>query len=121
MDRHTAQALGVRAERFVAQALHADGWRILNRNWLGAGAELDLVVGKGGRVRFVEVKARSSSLADGLDALTPSKRRRLGRAARAWMHQCRVPIREVAFAVAVVDLTSRPWMIHWFDDPFDGE
>ena len=71
---------------------------MLERNWQAAGAEIDLIVGRGGLVRFVEVKARPDESA--WDAVTTDKQRRLRRAAEAWLAHHDVD--ECAFMVAWV-------------------
>ena len=62
------------------------GYRILGTNvWIG-GYELDLVVRRGRRLAFVEVKAKSGErLGDPLEVVTEEKQRRLRRAAEAWL------------------------------------
>lgn len=62
------------------------GYRILGTNvWIG-GYELDLVVRRGRRLAFVEVKAKSGDrLGDPLEMVTAEKQRRVRRAAEAWL------------------------------------
>ena len=62
------------------------GYRILGTNvWIG-GYELDLVVRRGRRLAFVEVKAKSGpALGDPLEMVTEEKQRRLRRTAEAWL------------------------------------
>jgi putative endonuclease len=62
------------------------GYRILGTNvWIG-GYELDLVVRRGRRLAFVEVKGKSGDrLGDPLEMVTEEKQRRLRRAAEAWL------------------------------------
>jgi len=62
------------------------GYRILGTNvWIG-GYELDLVVRRGRRLAFVEVKAKGGpGLGDPLEMVTEEKQRRLRRAAEAWL------------------------------------
>ena len=62
------------------------GYRILGTNvWIG-GYELDLVVRRGRRLAFVEVKAKSGErLGDPLEMVTKEKQRRLCLAAEAWL------------------------------------
>jgi Holliday junction resolvase-like predicted endonuclease len=59
-------------------------------------------------------------MVDGLSAITPSKQRKLVRAAEAWLARFGPPEREVAFLVAVVSGRPAPCDVAWFDDPFDG-
>jgi putative endonuclease len=62
------------------------GWRILGENVWAGGNELDLIVRRGRSLRFVEVKEkRGSRFGDPLEMLTAEKRRRLRRAAQAWL------------------------------------
>ena len=62
------------------------GYRILGTNvWIG-GYELDLVVRRGRRLAFVEVKAKGGSgRGDPLEMVTAEKQRRLRRTAAAWL------------------------------------
>jgi Holliday junction resolvase-like predicted endonuclease len=78
---------------------------------------LDVVVERGGVLRFVEVKARAESDPMLADAVTDSKRRRLVSAARAWLLEYDVTV-ECAFLVALVR-TGTPWQIEWIDNAFD--
>ncbi len=67
----STRAAGARAERRALSWYRLRGWRILATNvWVG-GYELDLIVRRGRRVAFVEVKAKTG--------------RRLRRAAEAWL------------------------------------
>lgn len=62
------------------------GYRILGTNvWIG-GYELDLVVRRGRRLAFVEVKAKTGErLGDPLEMVTKEKQRRVRLAAEAWL------------------------------------
>jgi len=62
------------------------GWKILGENVWAGGNELDLIVRRGSTLRFVEVKAKTSArFGDPLEMITAEKRRRLRRAAEAWL------------------------------------
>jgi putative endonuclease len=73
-------------ERKARRHYRLRGYRILGENvWIG-GYELDLIVRRGRRVAFVEVKAKSGpGLGDPLEMVTAEKQRRLRRAAEAWL------------------------------------
>ncbi len=73
-----------------------------------------------GALRFVEVKAREVGDDSGLDALTPDKRRKLVRAAEAWLVAHGLPEREVCFLVALVTMDPDGWSIGWIDNAFDA-
>ncbi|MCB9662644.1 MAG: YraN family protein [Alphaproteobacteria bacterium] len=117
--RREALQAGAEAEDFVAARLVAGGARVLARRWSGGGGELDLVVERAGRLRFVEVKARADDVLDPLEQITPAKQARLVGAARAWLRAHATAATEVAFLVAVVDLSAEPWQVSWVDDAFD--
>ena len=104
-------------EARVAQALTDAEWSVLSRNWRGAGGELDLVVSKENRLRFVEVKVRAATDPVGVEAVGPSKRAHLIRAARAWLLEHGDAFDEMAFTVAFVEDQD----IIWYDDAFDVE
>ena len=61
-------------------------YRVLGENiWIG-GYELDLVVRRGRRIAFVEVKSKSGErFGDPLEMVGPEKQRRIRRAAEAWL------------------------------------
>ena len=78
---------------------------------------MDIVVSKNGCLRFVEVKTRASGDPVGVEAVGPSKRRKLIGAARAWLSAFDPAVSEMAFMVAFVEEDT----IDWYDDAFDVE
>ncbi len=61
-------------------------YRILGANVWSAGYELDLVVRRGRRLAFVEVKSKSGDrFGDPVEMVTPEKQRRIRQAAEAWL------------------------------------
>ena len=82
--RRRALRFGLRAETVAALLLRLKGYRILARRFAGAGGEIDVIARRGDVVAFVEVKARED-IEDAFSAITRLKRRRMGRAARAWV------------------------------------
>ena len=75
---------GLGAERVALVWLLLKGYRPLARRYSASGGEIDLIVRRGRTVAFVEVKTRGS-LDDALSSIDRQKRRRIGRAARAWL------------------------------------
>ena len=75
---------GLSAERAALVWLVLKGWRPLARRYVGAGGEIDLVMRRGATIAFVEVKARGL-MDDAATSIDETKRRRLRRAARAWL------------------------------------
>jgi len=83
--RNTSAA-GRAAECRAAWHYRLRGYRILDRNAWTGGNELDLVVRRGRRLAFVEVKAKGGAgRGDPLEMVTAEKQRRLRRAAEAWL------------------------------------
>jgi putative endonuclease len=77
---------GYSAERRAAWHYRLRGYRILAENAWAGGNELDLVVRRGRRLSFVEVKEkRGDAHGDPLAMVGPEKQRRLRRAAEAWL------------------------------------
>ncbi|MGZ6728641.1 MAG: YraN family protein [Gaiellaceae bacterium] len=84
--RRSTFAAGRAAERRAWWFYRLRGYRILDRNvWIG-GNEPDLVVRRGQRLAFVEVKAKGGGrYGNPFEMVTAEKQRRLRRAAEAWL------------------------------------
>ena len=97
-------AAGRAAEARAVWHYRLRGYRILGRNVWTGGNELDLVVRRGRRLAFVEVKAKGGvGRGDPLEMVTEEKQRRLRRAAEAWLASHReCPALEVRFDVVAV-------------------
>ena len=93
-----------RGERAAARHYRLRGYRILGANVRTGGHELDLVVRRGRRLVFVEVKERARDTYGGaVGAVDREKRRRVRRAAASWLqaHPESTEL-EVAFEVAAI-------------------
>lgn len=93
-----------RGERLAARHYRLRGYRILGANVRSGGYELDLVVRRGRRLVFVEVKERTSqAYGGGVGAVNREKRRRVRLAAAAWLraHPESAAL-EIRFEVAAV-------------------
>ena len=97
-------ARGRAAERRARLHYLLRGYRVLAVNARAGGNELDIVLRRGGRLVFCEVKAKSSDrYGDPLEMVGPEKRRRLRRAAEAWLAEHpEVASLSVSFEVAAV-------------------
>jgi putative endonuclease len=77
---------GQRAERRAALHFRLRGYRILAANVWSAGYELDLIVRRGRRLVFCEVKSKGGDAFGAPEEMIDAeKRRRLYRAAEAWL------------------------------------
>ncbi len=85
-ERPGSPRRGKRAEQRAALHYLLRGYRVLARNAWVAGYELDLVVRRGRRLAFVEVKEKTGDrYGDPLDMVTAEKQRRIRQAAEAWL------------------------------------
>ena len=87
-DRQAARTFGVRAEWAALALLTLTGYRVLARNFVAPGGEIDLIAQRGQTIAFIEVKARPQ-MDQALIAITEQKRRRIARAAQVWLRQNR--------------------------------
>jgi putative endonuclease len=79
---------GARAERRVRRYFRLRGYLVIAANARAGGNELDIVLRRGRRLVFCEVKARSrADYGDALDAVGPEKVRRIRRAAEAFLQR----------------------------------
>ena len=102
-SRPSARALGPRAERRVRLYYRLRGYRVLAANARAGRNELDIVLRRGRRLVFCEVKARSGDgYGDPREAVGPEKERRLRRA-EIWLARNPELLQlEVAFEVVGV-------------------
>ncbi len=92
------------SERLAARHYRLRGYRILAANARAGGHELDLVVRRGRRLVFVEVKERAREGYGGpVGAVDREKRRRVRRAAASWLqaHPETAEL-EIGFEVAAI-------------------
>jgi putative endonuclease len=77
---------GLRAERRAVWWYRVRGYRILATNAWAGGHELDVVVRRGRRLVFCEVKEKAgAAFGDPVEMVDEQKQRRLRRAAEAWL------------------------------------
>jgi putative endonuclease len=77
---------GVAGERLAELHYRLRGYRVLERNAWAGGNELDLVLRRGRAIVFCEVKRKQGEgFGDPLEMVGPEKRRRVRRAAEAWL------------------------------------
>ena len=75
-----------RDELRAARHYRLRGYRVLGRNVWAGGNELDLILRRGRRLVFCEVKGKSGTgFGDPLEMVGPEKLRRVRRAAETWL------------------------------------
>ncbi len=85
-NRRGAELWGRWAEALAAWRLRLAGYRIVARRFRVAQGEVDLVARRGRVLAMVEVKARADT-SSAADALQPHQRRRIERAALAFLQR----------------------------------
>lgn len=100
----SSKRLGAEAERRVRRHYRLRGYRILAANARAGGNELDVVLRRGRRLVFCEVKARSGEgFGSPAEAVGREKVRRLERAALGWLaRHPEAAALEVTFEVVAV-------------------
>ena len=125
--RQKAERRGRQAERFVSWYLWCKGWTPLATRYRCAYGEIDLIMGKKGRLLFVEVKYTAQPVGCATDQQTdqletilprPHQQQRITNAAKYFLAEN--PSRaedEMAFVVALVRRWGR---IRFIYDDFSG-
>lgn len=92
---------------------------MLARNVRLAGGEIDLVARDGDTEVFVEVKARRVADGSAAAAVSPDKRRRLGRAAASWILRNGLPEGGCRFDVVTVEGRGNAVIVRHFPNAFE--
>ena len=118
--RQKAERRGRQAEQLVSWYLWLKGWTPLATRYRCAYGEIDLIMGKKGRLLFVEVKYTTASHDNQLETVLPRphQQQRITNAAKYFLAEN--PARaedEMAFVVALVRRWGR---IRFIYDDFSG-
>lgn len=113
-----ARKLGRRAEVVAALWLMAKGYRILGFRLATPLGEIDLLAQRGKVLAVVEVKQRTT-IEDALDAVTPTQRERLRRAA-AHVSAHRMALRDLSVRLDLLAMAPRRAPRHLVDAWQDG-
>lgn len=107
--------IGSWGEDVVAKTLVAEGCAIADTNWHSGKYELDIVAIKGQRIRFIEVKTRTSDQFDPLEAVDRRKLIRMLHAANAYM-EMKPSHYEPQFDIFTVTGTANNFTIERWED-----
>lgn len=99
------------AEALCRWHLRLRGWRILARDWRCPAGEIDIVARRGRTIAVIEVKARRD-LDTAIFAINPRQRRRIGRAAEAFL-ATRPDLAPLAIRFDVMLVEPRRWPHHF--------
>ena len=120
--RRRLRDIGGSGEQIAADFLVAAGYRLLERNYRGAGAEVDIVARRRNCLVFVEVKTSESRLYPPELRVVGEKQERVARAARHFIRRRGIPRGcEVRFDVLAVQLGApeKPAVTH-VEDAFQS-
>ncbi len=109
-ERHKRYRRGRWAEFVAAALLMAKGYRVLARRYRCQAGEIDLIVRRGARIAFVEVKRRPT-LEEAQGSITPRQRERMRRAAMHWLAR-HERYRDCELGLDVVLLVARRLPVH---------
>jgi putative endonuclease len=111
--------LGRRGEEIAARHLRRCGYRILERNYRAAGAEIDLVAADRETFVFVEVKTRSSAAFGTLaEAVDERKAARIHRAAGIYLRHIHAAERPTRFDIVAIIGAGRTSRLELLKDAF---
>jgi putative endonuclease len=118
MTRHLD--VGRAGEDLAVRFLKKKGYKLLERNHESPFGEIDLIFMDKGTVVFVEVKTRTSeAFGRPSDAVGPAKRKRIARAAKAYLSRKGYEDRKARMDVLSVDLSGPEPKIEHLADAFD--
>lgn len=118
-NRHSSvdrQELGRRGEDVAAAFFRAQGFSVLSRNWRCRLGEIDLIVGRGQEIRFIEVKMRKTHAFGYPEAsVTPKKLAHLQAAMEIWLRLQTVPPKMYQVDVLAISLLhpNKPPEVVW--------
>lgn len=109
------------AEEAAVRYLRRRGYRILERNVTTKAGEIDVVAREGDTLCFIEVKARQTqTYGPAVAAVTPSKQRRLARAASLYLMLRGLGEPPCRFDVLGLDARDGGWEFTLVRDAFQG-
>jgi putative endonuclease len=102
-----SRTTGIRGETYAYWYLRRHGYTLVARNYTvpGIKGEIDMIGYDGPALAFVEVKTRSSSIAESTpeDAVNADKRRNLSRMARQFLRSRRIDSANCRFDVLAIE------------------
>lgn len=108
--RTSRQRSGAAGEQRALDYLQGQGMRLLQRNFLCKGGEIDLVMQEGRTLVFVEVRQRASGRFGGaLASITPAKQRRIVHAAQVYLMGLGAPP-PCRFDVVAIEAGQLVWL-----------
>ena len=95
----SSRTRGMLGEIRAEQILVEKGYRILARNYVSPGSEIDLIAEQENVIVFIEVKMRTGRASSGREAVTPAKQKRICKGALHYMMKNGLMNRQARFDV----------------------
>ncbi len=110
------QERGAEGELNALQYLKAQGFSLLERNYRSSRGEVDLIMEKADGIYFVEVKLRrSAKFGPASEAISVSKRQKIGRAALDYVQRHKIKGKDLRFAALLMDETPGQRHLEFFE------
>jgi len=114
LNKLSQRSKGQFFEQTAADYLHRRGLRLIEKNFLAKGGELDLVMQDGASIVFVEVKYRTTqSHGHAAETVTRQKQQRLIKAANWWMLKQGLNTNSTDFRFDVIAIHDNGHHIEW--------
>lgn len=115
----TPRELGALGEARAASYYRWRGYRVVARNYRAAEGEIDLIVRRGRRIVFVEVKTRDEArIGEPFEAVDHEKQLRIAAIAERYLVRHRLDQLTVRFDVASLVWNGRKFDLQLFADAF---
>ncbi len=119
MTQATKQ-LGMTGEQIIADWLEKKGVTILAKNYQTKLGEVDLIVTKNETVAFVEVKTRQHKYFAISNTVTPSKQKKIIRAAKSFVLKSGITDKVLRFDVATILYQENDYTIQYIPNAFQA-
>lgn len=111
-----SRSLGNALEGMAVQYLQEHGAVVLERNYAARGGEIDIICSVGDTLVFVEVKGRMTPNGpDAAEEITPSKQRKICRAALYYLHTHGGTDRMIRFDALLIRFGEVEWIRNAFE------
>ena len=115
--RIKARKFGEFAEEMAANEYISRGYTVRERKWRLGKTEIDLIAQKENVIVIIEVKSRGMGGREALMAVNYDKRRRMVRAADAYLHRCQ-GFFEYRFDIVACSGTEEDFNLEIFENAF---
>ncbi len=110
--------IGAFGESAVANYLEKKGFKILSRNYRQRCGEVDLIVGRGDLISFIEIKTRTTEYFPTSLVVTRSKQQKVAKTAQYFCLQNRISNKILRFDVAIVVGTPTHYDVRYLENAF---